>query len=92
VVTIALYGQRATHGEPDAWSRRTGQTPRNFDNYFSKANVVIPVDPLNPNPFGNAGRNTVRSSALYATDLGLHKDFSSSICSTRRIPSRPIPR
>ena len=33
------------------------------------------MDPLNPNPFGNAGRNTVRSYAIYQTDLGLHKDF-----------------
>ena len=48
---------------------------RNIDNYFNKANVIIPVDPLNPNPFGNAGRNTVRSYAIYQTDLGLHKDF-----------------
>ncbi|MCU1233386.1 MAG: TonB-dependent receptor, plug [Candidatus Solibacter sp.] len=48
---------------------------RNIDNYFNKANVVIPVDPLNPNPFGNAGRNTVRSYAIYQTDLGLHKEF-----------------
>ena len=51
------------------------ESARNIDNYFNKANVVIPVDPLNPNPFGNAGRNTVRSYALYQTDLGLHKDF-----------------
>ena len=48
---------------------------RNIDNYFNKSNVIIPVDPLNPNPFGNAGRNTVRSYAIYQTDLGLHKDF-----------------
>ncbi len=48
---------------------------RNIDNYFNKANVVIPVDPLNPNPFGNIGRNTVRSYAIYQTDIGLHKDF-----------------
>ncbi len=48
---------------------------RNIDNYFNKANVIVPVDPLNPNPFGNAGRNTVRSYAIYQTDLGLHKDF-----------------
>jgi hypothetical protein len=51
------------------------ESVRNIDNYFNKANVVVPVDPLNPNPFGNAGRNTVRSYALYQTDLGLHKDF-----------------
>lgn len=48
---------------------------RNIDNYFNKANVTIPVDPLNPNPFGNAGRNTVRSFAIYQADLGLHKEF-----------------
>jgi hypothetical protein len=48
---------------------------RTIDNYFNKANVTIPVDPLNPNPFGSSGRNTVRAYALYQTDLGLHKDF-----------------
>ncbi len=49
---------------------------RNIDNYFNKANVVIPTDVLTPNPFGNAGRNIARSYALYQTDLGLHKDFA----------------
>ena len=49
---------------------------RSIDNYFNKANVVIPVDPLNPNPFGNGGRNTVRSYALHQTDVGLHKEFT----------------
>ena len=48
---------------------------RNIDNYFNKDHVAIPVDPLHPNPFGNAGRNSVRSYALYQADLGLHKDF-----------------
>ena len=48
---------------------------RNIDNYFNKANVVIPVDPQHPNPFGNAGRNTVRGYAIYQPNLGLHKDF-----------------
>ncbi len=48
---------------------------RNIDNYFNKANVTIPVDPQHPDPFGSAGRNTVRSYALFQTDLGLHKDF-----------------
>jgi hypothetical protein len=48
---------------------------RNIDNYFNKANVIIPVDPLHPDPFGNAGRNTVRSYAIYQADLGVHKDF-----------------
>ena len=48
---------------------------RTIGNYFNKANVVIPVDALHPNPFGNAGRNIVRAYAYYNTDLGLHKDF-----------------
>jgi hypothetical protein len=49
---------------------------RNIDNYFNLANVVIPVSAATPNPFGNAGRNTIRSYAIYQTDLGLHKDFN----------------
>jgi Carboxypeptidase regulatory-like domain/TonB-dependent Receptor Plug Domain/TonB dependent receptor len=52
------------------------EAQRSIDNYFNKANVALPVDPLHPNPFGNAGRNIARSYALYTTDLGLHKDFS----------------
>ena len=48
---------------------------RSIDNYFNKATVVIPVDAQHPNPFGNAGRNTVRGYAFYQTDLGLHKAF-----------------
>jgi hypothetical protein len=48
---------------------------RNIGNYFNKANVAIPVSAATPNPFGNAGRNTVRAYALYQTDIGLHKDF-----------------
>jgi hypothetical protein len=51
------------------------QAQRTIDNYFNKANVVIPVDPAHPNPFGNGGRNVARSYALYQTDLGLHKEF-----------------
>jgi hypothetical protein len=51
------------------------ESQRSIFNYFNKANVVIPVDPQHPNPFGNAGRNTVRGYAIYQTDLGLHKEF-----------------
>jgi hypothetical protein len=51
------------------------KSERNIDNYFNKNNVVLTGDPEHPNPFGNAGRNTTRSHALYQTDLGLHKDF-----------------
>ncbi|MEK7409571.1 MAG: TonB-dependent receptor [Acidobacteriota bacterium] len=46
---------------------------RNIDNYFNKANVQAPTNPLFP--FGNAGRNIVRGYAFYQADLGLHKDF-----------------
>ena len=48
---------------------------RNIDNYFNKDNIVSIGDALNPNPFGNAGRNIARSYALYQADFGLHKDF-----------------
>ena len=51
------------------------ESTRSIDAYFNPANVVIPVDPNNPYPFGNAGRNTVRGYAFYQTDLGLHKEF-----------------
>jgi outer membrane receptor protein involved in Fe transport len=51
------------------------ESQRNIDNYFNKANVLIPVDPAHPYPFGNAGRNSVRGYAFYQADLGLHKDF-----------------
>jgi hypothetical protein len=48
---------------------------RSISNYFNKSNVVIPVDPTHPYPFGNAGRNSVRAYAFYQTDMGLHKEF-----------------
>jgi hypothetical protein len=47
---------------------------RTIDNYFNKANVVIPTD--RSQPFGNAPRNNVRSPAFYQVDLGLHKSFA----------------
>jgi hypothetical protein len=47
---------------------------RSIDNYFDKANVVIPTD--RSQPFGNAPRNGVRGYAFYQTDLGLHKSFN----------------
>jgi hypothetical protein len=46
---------------------------RTIDNYFNKDAVVIPTD--RTQPFGNAGRNIVRSHAFYQLDLGLHKSF-----------------
>ena len=46
---------------------------RTITNYFNAANVVIPTD--RTQPFGNAGRNTVRSHPFYQLDFGLHKNF-----------------
>jgi hypothetical protein len=46
---------------------------RSITNYFNAANVVIPTD--RSQPFGNAGRNTVRSHPFYQLDFGLHKSF-----------------
>ena len=73
---LPLPGEQLSHlpahpaGGPDGAPR-----PAEYRQLLQQDNVIIPVDPLNPNPFGNAGRNTVRSYAIYQTDLGLHKDF-----------------
>lgn len=47
---------------------------RNVDNYFNKANVLLPTDPSQP--FGNAGRNSVRGLPVNTLDLGLFKSFA----------------
>jgi hypothetical protein len=49
------------------------ESVRSVDNYFNKDNVVLPTDPSHP--FGNAGRNNVRATALNQLDLGLFKNF-----------------
>ena len=46
---------------------------RSVDNYFNIANVSLPTDPSHP--FGNAGRDIVRATALNQLDLGLFKNF-----------------
>nr|MBA3439461.1 TonB-dependent receptor [Pyrinomonadaceae bacterium] len=46
---------------------------RTIDNYLNRATVLIPSD--RSQPFGTAGRNTVRGPAFFQTDLGLHKQF-----------------
>jgi hypothetical protein len=43
------------------------------DNYFNKQNVRLPTDPSQP--FGNAGRNSVRATPLNQLDLGIYKNF-----------------
>jgi hypothetical protein len=45
---------------------------RTIDNFFNKANLVIPG--VNQ-PFGNAGRNTVGRDPFFQFDLGVHKQF-----------------
>ena len=52
-------------------SQRTSQP--SFVQYLNRDTVVIPTD--RSQPFGNAGRNVVRSPGLYQIDFGLHKDF-----------------
>jgi len=47
---------------------------RTVDNYFDKNNVVLPTDPSHP--FGNAGRNSVRATALNQLDLAVDKSFA----------------
>jgi hypothetical protein len=45
----------------------------NIDNYINPLTVVVPTDPTQP--FGNAGRNIVRSYNLFQLDLGIGKNF-----------------
>jgi hypothetical protein len=45
-----------------------------IDNYLSLANTSIPTD--QSQPFGNAGRNIVRSYGLNQIDLGIGKNFA----------------
>jgi hypothetical protein len=47
---------------------------RTVQQNFNVANVQIPTDVTQP--FGNAGRNIVRSDGQFQLDLGLHKDFA----------------
>jgi len=46
---------------------------RTIDNYLNRNSVAVPTD--RSQPFGNAGRNTVRGPVFFQTDLGLHKQF-----------------
>lgn len=43
------------------------------NNYLNPLAVAVPTD--RSQPFGTAGRNTVRSPSFFQTDLGLHKAF-----------------
>jgi hypothetical protein len=55
-------------------------------NYLNKDNVVIPTDPSQP--FGNAGRNTVRAPAFYQVDFVASKDFLLPVGSQTRLQFR----
>ncbi|MBA3714581.1 MAG: TonB-dependent receptor [Pyrinomonadaceae bacterium] len=46
---------------------------RTPDNYLNRNAVAIPTN--RSQPFGSAGRNTVRGPAFFQSDLGLHKQF-----------------
>jgi len=50
------------------------ENPADITNtYFNTANVVLPTDASQP--FGNAGRNSLRGYPLHQLDLGVHKNF-----------------
>jgi hypothetical protein len=59
-------------GNPVTKSGQRIKTTTSVTNYLSSANVSIPNA---AHPYGNAGRNTVRSYPFYQLDLGLHKGF-----------------
>ena len=46
---------------------------RTTSNYLNKSCVSVPTDPSHP--WGNAGRNSVKSYPFYQLDIGLHKQF-----------------
>jgi hypothetical protein len=58
---------------------------RTIDNYFNINNVSIPSA---SQPFGNAGRNIVRSDPFYQLDFGLQKGFHLPITEATRLEFR----
>ncbi len=59
-------------GNPVTRAGQRVKNPTSVSNYLNSANVSIPDA---AHPYGNAGRNTVRSYPFYQLDLGLHKSF-----------------
>ncbi|MBS1787705.1 MAG: TonB-dependent receptor [Acidobacteria bacterium] len=55
---------------PDLYTPEGQRDPSNYLNYLA---VTVPTD--RSQPFGTAGRNTVRGPNFWQTDLGLHKAF-----------------
>ena len=55
-------------------------------NYLNRDNVVIPTDPSQP--FGNAGRNTVRGPRYWVLDMVASKDFRIPIGDQTRVQFR----
>ena len=51
----------------------TPEGQRDPSNYLNILGVAVPTD--RSQPFGNAGRNTVRGPNFWQADLGLHKSF-----------------
>ncbi len=49
------------------------EAARSHDNYLDPAAVLFPPQ---DQPFGNSGRNIVRSPSFYQLDLGLYKSFT----------------
>ena len=67
VSTVLNYRPNVT-GDP-----MTPEDERGPNNWLNKATVSVPTDVTKP--YGNAGRNTARSSPMYQADVRLQKDF-----------------
>jgi len=57
--------------QPNLYASSDGVDPNNYLNINS---VAVPTD--RSQPFGTAGRNTVRGPNFFQADLGLHKSFA----------------
>lgn len=51
------------------------KTATSLSGYLNPASVRAPSSTLTDQPYGNAGRNTLRSPTFNQLDLGLHKSF-----------------
>ena len=60
-------------GNPINPSSKRTKTSTALNNYLSSTNVTVPTDVTQP--YGNAGRNSLRDMSFNQLDLGLHKSF-----------------
>ena len=67
-----VVGSSLTY-RPNANGQNLYNDKNNPNNYLNPLSVSVPTD--RSQPFGTAGRNTVRGPSFYQADLGLHKAF-----------------